>query len=195
MTAAQHSERKRTVRALVRERRAALPSAERSRRATALSDQLIALTRNFGAGRVTCYLPTESEPDPSGFLAWASTHRIDVLLPVSLPGRELAWVLAGREAPALGLHGILEPTGPRLRSGAAATADLLLIPACAVDRRGTRLGWGLGYYDRCLAALPQVPPVYAVVFDEDVFDELPSDPHDVPVTGAVTPSGIRQFTA
>lgn len=195
MTAARPSERKHAVRALVRGRRAALAPAERDRRAAALSNHLIALTRDSGAGRVTCYLPTENEPDPTGFLSWAAAHHVEVLLPVSFPGRTLRWALADGDAPTPGLHGILEPTGPRLPSDAAATADLLIIPACAFDRRGIRLGWGLGYYDRCLAALPRVPPVYAVVFEEDIFDELPNDPHDVPVTGAVTPGGIRRFSA
>ncbi len=186
---------KRRVRAAVRAHRTARSAAARASAAAALSAQLIALVEASGARRVTCYLATQEEPDPSGFLAWAAEHGVEVLLPVSLADRTLAWVRAGEGAPVPGRHGILEPVGPRLPASAAGSADLLLIPACAVDRAGTRLGWGLGYYDRCLAGLAQRPPVYAVVFAEDRVAGLPRDPHDVPVTGVVTPAGIGRFPA
>lgn len=184
---------KRHVRAAVRAARADRDAATRDRAAAALSAQLITLVSEAGARRVTCYLPTAGEPDPSEFLAWALDHDVEVLLPISLADRNLAWARHSTCIPEPGRHAIREPVGPRLPSTAAATADLMLIPACAVDASGTRLGWGLGYYDRCLAALDPVPPVYAVVFDEEILPRLPRDPHDVPVTAAVTPGGIRRF--
>lgn len=184
---------KRRVRASVRAQRAERPQRERDRAAQQLSEQLISLVSAAGSQCVTAYLPTAAEPDTRGFLAWALRHGVEVLLPISMPDRTLDWTLHSSAAPAAGRHGILEPVGPRLGSGAAASAELMLVPACAVDETGVRLGWGLGYYDRCLAALEPRPPVYAVVFEAEILPELPSDPHDVPVTGAVSPAGIRRF--
>ncbi|TDP95626.1 5-formyltetrahydrofolate cyclo-ligase [Leucobacter luti] len=189
------SERKRSVRNAVRERRAASSAAQRASDAAALGARLIELVERTGATRVSCYLPTATEPDPRAFLSWALAHGVEVLLPISLPDQALAWALHSAVPPIPGRHGILEPAGERLPVTAASTADLLLIPACAVDETGTRLGWGLGYFDRALAALDPLPPVYAVVFEADVFAELPRDPHDVPVTGTVTPASIRRFSA
>lgn len=186
---------KQRVRAAVRASRAARSRADRRAAAAALSAHLIALVEAAQARRVACYLATEGEPDPELFLQWAAEQGIEVLLPVSLPDHTLAWVLAGQGDPAPGRHGIREPVGPRLPATAAGSADLMLIPACAVDRAGTRLGWGLGYYDRCLAALDPRPPVYAVVHDADLVAALPRDPHDVPVTGVVAPAGVRRFAA
>lgn len=72
--------------------------------------------------------------------------------------------------------------------------DLVLVPGLAFAVDGTRLGYGKGFYDRFLAelraAFPAVPTV-GVTIDALVFDALPSDAHDVPVTHLVTESGLR----
>ena len=66
--------------------------------------------------------------------------------------------------------------------------DLLVIPAAAVDHTGMRLGWGRGFFDKTLGSMQRCPPVYAVVYDSEVLDEVPSDVHDQRVTGIVTPT-------
>ena len=180
---------KATIRSRVRSRRVAMSPRDRARATGQLTEQLIALTERLGARSLACYSAVSSEPDTGPFLEWAAGAGLEVLLPVSLAGSQLDWVrFEGPGALVPGRHGIAEPAGPRLGPDAASRCDLMLVPACAVDDRGTRLGWGMGYYDRCLAALPAATPVYAVVFDEDRFERLPRDPHDVPVTGAVSPS-------
>src|SRR5690606_20778678 len=56
--------------------------------------------------------------------------------------------------------------------------DMVLVPGLAFDARGTRLGYGKGFYDRFLAELLQVGPrvpTVGVTIDALVFDALPSD--------------------
>ncbi|MGQ3257159.1 MAG: 5-formyltetrahydrofolate cyclo-ligase, partial [Microbacterium aurantiacum] len=65
---------------------------------------------------------------------------------------------------------------------------VLVIPAAAVSPDGTRLGWGRGYYDKTIGSMEGCPPVYAVVFDSEIIDDIPRDVHDQPVTGIVTPT-------
>jgi 5-formyltetrahydrofolate cyclo-ligase len=50
-----------------------------------------------------------------------------------------------------------------------------------------RLGRGRGFYDRSLADRDPQVRLIAVVRDAELVDELPSEPHDVPMTHAVTP--------
>ena len=188
------SQQKAEIRAAVRASRRARSAEERSSDRTGLQEQLGTLVRATGARTVTAYAPLADEPDVSGFLAWARRRGVRVLLPVSLPGHRIAWAVDRGEHGA-GKHGIAEPRGARLDAAEAASADLLIVPACAVDLAGTRLGWGLGYYDRMLGGLTRVPPVYAVVNDEDVFPALPRDAHDVPVTGAITPTRTLRFAS
>lgn len=184
---------KRRVRALVRQTRAARSPAHRQSNRDRLTFHLSALVKDRGARSVTCYLPSSDEPDTSGFIDWALAHQIDVLLPIALADSRLEWARMGPEGTALGRYGLQEPIGPRLPVEAAGDVDLLLIPASAVDLNGTRMGWGLGYFDRALAALTRHASLFAVVHDDEIFPRLPSGPHDVPVAGAVTPSGIRVF--
>ncbi|MBK0420517.1 5-formyltetrahydrofolate cyclo-ligase [Leucobacter sp. CSA2] len=181
------------VRAAVRGRRRRRDPEQRAAASAALSELLIGLAGRLGARRIAAYSPVAGEPDVGAFTALAVSRGHEVLLPVSHPDRTLSWVRASAEAGAPGLHGIPEPLGERLPPGAIGTVDLVLVPACAVDERGVRLGWGLGYYDRALALVPPETPVFAVVHDDEVYPRLPAEAHDVPITGAVTPSGIREF--
>ena len=71
--------------------------------------------------------------------------------------------------------------------------DLMIVPAAAVDRTGMRIGWGRGYFDKTIGSMEGCPPVYAVVYDSEILDEVPSELHDQPVTGAVTPTRIHEF--
>ena len=94
--------------------------------------------------------------------------------------------LPGQLAPAR--FGLREPTGPRLPPETLACAGLVLVPALAVDRHGVRLGRGAGFYDRSLPLRDPAAHLMAVVRDVELIDEVPGDPHDVPMTHALTPS-------
>ncbi len=186
---------KRRIRAEVRTRRRGMTGVERLRARAGLAEHLIGLVQRRAARTVTCYLPTADEPDPAEFLDWTLSADVEVLLPIAREDRQLDWARFDGGVTARGRHGILEPTGDRLPPETAGGADLMLIPAGAVDGSGTRLGWGLGYFDRCLAALDRRPPVFAVVFEDDRVPELPREPHDIPVDGVVTPAGVEVFAA
>jgi 5-formyltetrahydrofolate cyclo-ligase len=56
--------------------------------------------------------------------------------------------------------------------------DLLLVPLLAFDRAGRRLGYGGGYYDRTLAALPGAARI-GVGFAAQEMAEVPAGPEDV----------------
>ena len=191
------------VRALIRASRAARSVSARDEARQALTELLTELCSSLGARAIAAFLPTDTEPPVDGLLSWAMARDITVLVPISQPDGSLAWKELGTDtAVATRNLGVPEPavTGPSslLTSEALQTVDVILLPAAAVDSRGTRLGWGRGYYDRALAELPAPnsrtrPHTYAVVFDDEVVDELPNESHDEAVDGVVTPSGIRRF--
>ncbi|GMU64507.1 MAG: 5-formyltetrahydrofolate cyclo-ligase [Acidobacteriota bacterium] len=66
----------------------------------------------------------------------------------------------------------------------AETLDAAIVLGLGFDRRGYRLGYGSGYFDRFLAAHPLTAVGLAYGFQ--LFDRLPSEPHDVPMTVIVT---------
>jgi 5-formyltetrahydrofolate cyclo-ligase len=144
---------------------------------------------------VAAYAGVGTEP-PTRVLvnAIVSTGR-RVLLPVARADGVLDWAAYdGWDGLVPGPMGLLEPAGPCLGPGAIGSAELVLAPALAVDRTGNRLGRGAGYYDRALAEVDR-GRVYAVVFDDEVVDTLPSDAHDRPVGAALTPSGVVPLRA
>jgi 5-formyltetrahydrofolate cyclo-ligase len=173
--------------------RRARPPAERATAAAAVATAL--LHGLAGARTLAAFVPEETEPGHGRLPAVYTQLGARVLLPVvPSDGSELAWAVdTGRLAP--GRFGLLEPVGPRLGPTAIGAADVVVVPALSVDRSGTRLGRGGGYYDR---ALPYVRPgalMVAVVFDDEFVDELPVEPHDRRVTAVVTPTrGWRDLT-
>ncbi len=74
-------------------------------------------------------------------------------------------------------------------------AVLVVVPACAVDLLGRRLGWGKGYYDRALAprcAEARARGTVALVHDVQVVDEVPVGPGDALVERLCTATcGLR----
>ena len=168
-------------------RRAERPLHEREADAEAVS---AALLRGLGDVRVfAAYVPDDTEPGHGRIPAAFARLGARVLLPVvPLEGTELAWAVdTGRLAP--GRFGLLEPVGPRLGPTAIGTADVVVVPALAVARDGVRLGRGGGYYDRALQYARDDAVLVALVFDDELVDELPAEPHDRRVTAVVTPSG------
>jgi 5-formyltetrahydrofolate cyclo-ligase len=67
--------------------------------------------------------------------------------------------------------------------------SVVLCPALAVARAGTRLGKGAGYYDRALGHVGPNALTLAVIYDTEFVDILPSEPHDRPVQAIATPGG------
>jgi 5-formyltetrahydrofolate cyclo-ligase len=63
------------------------------------------------------------------------------------------------------------------------------VPALAVARDGVRLGRGGGYYDRALGHVRPDAVLVALLFDDELLDELPAEEHDRRVTAVVTPNG------
>lgn len=180
---------KRAMRAELRERRQIMSQTARDAASAGIRVQLDSLVAQLGARSVSCFLSTTTEPGTREFVAAAVDRGIRVLLPITRADGLLDWSVATPDGDiAEGLFGLPEPVGDVLGPIAVNDVDLLIIPAAAVDRGGMRLGWGRGYFDKTIGSMERCPPVYAVVFDSEVVDEVPRDLHDQPVTGVVTPT-------
>jgi 5-formyltetrahydrofolate cyclo-ligase len=70
--------------------------------------------------------------------------------------------------------------------------DMVLVPLLACDKRGNRLGYGKGYYDRFLRTCrPDVRKVGVSLFDLEEY--IPAEAYDVKLTEVITPKGYIQF--
>lgn len=128
---------------------------------------------------VAAYASFGTEPSTIDLLALLTARGVTVIVPAVLDDRQLDWVGASDGA-SLGIRAI-------------GSAALVIAPALACDRRGSRLGRGGGSYDRALSHVGSSVPVCALVYEDEVVVELPQEPHDRAVTMAAIPSGIVRF--
>lgn len=176
--------------AVVRARRA-LPQQQRDAEALALCRWLPTLVEP--AQTVCAYVPVGSEPGSPALLDALLELGVRVLLPVARHGPDavalpLQWGEYRQGTLVAAAFGLREPPPPWLPADAAREAAVIVVPALAVDRTGTRLGRGAGFYDRTLASAAAGTRLVAVVRDDELVEELPVEPHDVRMTHAFTPS-------
>jgi len=72
--------------------------------------------------------------------------------------------------------------------------DLMLVPLAAFDRRGNRVGYGAGHYDRAIASLREkgkMPRLIGIALDVQEVSAIPFEIHDVPLPAILTESGMH----
>ena len=163
---------------------------ERAAAETVLYERLFAMTAWEQAPVVCGYASVKGEPDTAPILARAASEGKCLALPVTVTGaregRMIFRAVKGGHSPLIPARfGIPEPdeSCPALTPADLAGA-LILVPGLAFDRRGFRVGYGGGYYDRFLESLRTagVPHVTAgLCFAACRAEALPREPHDIPV--------------
>jgi 5-formyltetrahydrofolate cyclo-ligase len=149
--------------------RRALSSAEQAAAGRSIRDAVLDLPETQMAGTVAAYWSIGAEPDTHGLLFGLWKRGTYVLLPVLLPDGDLDWAsYEGPDSLRPGPRGLLEPGEPVRGVGAVCSADLVLVPALAVDHSGLRLGRGAGSYDRALARVGGQVPTVALLYDTEL---------------------------
>jgi 5-formyltetrahydrofolate cyclo-ligase len=169
--------------------RAELPEDQRTAAGRAIRDALLERPEVQMAGTIAAYYSVGAEPATHALVFALWKRGSYVLLPLLRPDGDLDWAsYEGPDSLVPGPRGLLEPAEPPRGPGAVARADVVLAPALAVDRAGNRLGRGGGSYDRALARVGPMVPLIALVYDAELLDRVPAEPHDVKVRAAVSPA-------
>jgi 5-formyltetrahydrofolate cyclo-ligase len=160
------------------ERRASLDSQTRASLTARLAEEGLACARQWRARVVSAFFPVGDEPDSLALLAALDAAGFATALPVASPaGAPLIfrrWRVG--DPTVVGAHDIPEP----LAEAEAVDPDLLFVPLAAFDRRGYRIGYGAGYYDRTLRRLRAAGPIRAVGVAYSVCEiaAAPDEAHD-----------------
>ena len=145
---------------------------------------------SLGKPVTAVFSPIGSEPDARGLALALHAAGVRLVLPVDLShGSALTfrgWVPGDRLA--FGPLGIAEP----LSDAPELEPDVLVLPLVAFDRRGHRIGYGAGNYDRTLAALRKRKQVRVIGVAYAVQEErvIPNEPHDQPVDLVLTDRNV-----
>jgi 5-formyltetrahydrofolate cyclo-ligase len=159
--------------------------------ANAMVERLLTLPEVARSVRILTCLSFHKEIDTWGLLDRLLTVGCEVYVPRADPrDRRLhvhRYPCDLRELP----FGMKQP--PRGTPELSATAinetiDVALALGLAFDRRGYRLGFGTGYFDRFLAGRPF--PAIGMCYEAQLVDRIPEEPHDVPMGAVVTEVGV-----
>ncbi|MBF0589790.1 MAG: 5-formyltetrahydrofolate cyclo-ligase [Magnetococcales bacterium] len=159
----------------------------------------------IAARTIGLYLPIQQEVDPTPLIAWA--HRqgqsLFFFFFLGLSGVMNFLPYAPGDPLCKGAFGILEPCVEQ-RVSEAVTAekahelDLLITPLVAFDRRGVRLGYGGGYFDRFLQKAREKggekPFGLGIAYAIQEAQALPRETHDCLLSGVVTELETVFFT-
>lgn len=104
--------------------------------------------------------------------------------------RQLTFHAVSASELAVSQFGIREPAA-KTPAIELAAIDTFVLPGVAFDRAGARLGWGHGYYDVTLAAVPQARRV-GLAFECQIVDAIEREAHDVLMNVVVTEVATRE---
>jgi len=173
---------------LVAARRQLAPG-QRSAAARSVRDAVLSLPEAQMAGTVAAYYSIGTEPDTRGLVFGLWKRGTYVLLPVLRDDGDLDWAsYEGPDSLRPGPRGLTEPSEPPRGVTAITSADLVVVPALAVDHSGQRLGRGGGSFDRALARVGASVPVVALLYDTEFLASVPAGPHDQPVRLVARPA-------
>jgi 5-formyltetrahydrofolate cyclo-ligase len=177
---------KQAVRRAALDKRLAIDEATAAAAAAQIADNAFGWLALTAARIVALYAPIRGEVDPAPLAARLSANGIQLLLPMVIdPKGPLvfrAWLPDDTLVP--GYARILEPRA----DSPILTPDVVVVPLAAFDRRGFRIGYGGGHYDRTLSALRAEGEVTALgyAYAAQEVEYVPNEPFDQALDAVAT---------
>jgi 5-formyltetrahydrofolate cyclo-ligase len=181
---------KRETRARASSARKGLDSAARRIASENAALRLIGLSELGQARYVLSYFALPAEIDPLPAMRELRNRGVAIAYPrVERPGVLGTYLVDDEGALLPGKFGLSQPAenSPAL---APSLIDAAIVPGVAFDRRGMRLGYGGGYYDRLLPRLRPDCLRIGLAFDEQLLAEIPAEPHDARIDIIVTQTQV-----
>lgn len=144
------------------------------------------------AKTIMTFISFLDEVDTHEFIKKSIEDNKNIVVPITIPETKelkLSLVKDFNELE-LGFYNILTPKEEFIRDTEPALVDLIIVPGVVFDKRGYRIGYGGGYYDRFLSKIDKKIPKISLAFDLQVIDKVPTEYYDIPVDYIITEKEI-----
>lgn len=180
-------ESKQSIRKIVKGKRASLTEAERKRLNDLVYENTINSEYYKKANTIFVFVSYDTEVDTHNIIKKAIEDGKTVCVPKTISMEEgmLAIRINSFDDMASGNYGILEPkyATPKVDES---LIDLAFIPGLAFDKRGGRVGYGGGFYDRFMNSMREEAKQIGLAYSFQMFDEVPMEKHDLFIDGLIT---------
>ena len=169
----------------MRAKRRSLTKDERARMSAQITSRLYTIDAFNAANAVCVYMSAFNEPDTNKIIRYLRARGAEVTAPVTDTASGTLTILrAEPDSMKIGAYGIYEPAGAPPEK----EPDVILVPGLAFGRRGSRTGFGKGFYDKLLASLHSVK--IGLCYDFQLFGGIERAEHDINMDYIVTEKEI-----
>ncbi len=173
---------KNSLRKLILAKRSAMSPLERKNKSDEIRKRLFGLQEFKEAKAVMFFVSYNSEVQTHKMISEALKEKIAVV-PKTSAKNIVPSVIKSLKELSPNKKGILEPR--KVKKISLNKVDVVIVPGAVFDKRGNRIGYGQGYYDRFLKKVPNALKI-GLAFDLQVVKKLPNEKHDIPVDVVLT---------
>lgn len=186
-------ELKTELRTLYKEKRKELPQEEKQRMDKAICDRFLSLSSYRYADTILLYYPLKNEIDTRRIALDALEKGKRLAFPRCIENNEMVYhYVTSLDELTSGKYGINEPKEDLpLYVPSADSHALCVLPAIIYDKKGYRLGYGKGYYDRFLSSFKGTKA--GLIYSDFIIDEIPHGRYDLRADVVITEKGVIPF--
>ena len=188
------SEIKGRIRKLIIQKRLEHDKKELTEKSKQVWEKLTATDEFVAANHILFYVAVEGEVETKEMIKSALAMRKKVIVPAAdFKTKELRlYEIKSIEELTKKKTGLYEPKNPTNEYNKE-FLDLVIVPCIAYDKKGYRIGFGLGFFDRFLKSFRRKIPFIGLAFEFQFVSEIPSEEHDVKMDKIVTEDRICNF--
>ena len=159
---------------------------------SAITDRLLNSPVYNASANIMAYLSFRSEVTTDLLITHSLNAGKRVFVPICIPATRALVLSEIRSLDDLenGYYGIRQPKKDKLFIADRNLLDMVVVPGAVFDRKGNRIGYGAGYYDRFFQTAPKDLCKVALAYSLQLLDSIPAEPHDVTMDYIITEKEI-----
>lgn len=184
---------KKILRSEILKKRKSLSQEELIEKSSSIAKLLFSSEQYKNSKYIMCYIDFRNEVKTEEIVKTALKEDKNIIIPITIVETRqliLSQLYDYDKELETGTYGILEPKKEYIREVAPKLIDLVLMPGVAFDRRGYRIGYGGGYYDRFLTKIDKSVSKIALAFELQMVPRVKEGRYDIPVDYIITEKEI-----